>query len=85
MNQEGFCRANDFLSNPDNFPPANFSSDADTVVVTSMAIDGSRWLFHSVTGPGNLLYWVMLYSLKTEIIDKNSVDFPPRLLSEMTM
>ena len=29
------------------------SSDVVTVLVTSMVINGSRWLLHSVTGPGN--------------------------------
>ena len=29
------------------------SSDVVSVLVTSMVINGSRWLLHSVTGPGN--------------------------------
>ena len=33
----------------------------------SMVIDGGRWLLHSVTGPGSLLQWVMLYSLEIKL------------------
>ena len=40
-----------------------------------MIINGGRWLLHPVRGPGNILLWVMLYSLQTEIIDTNNVDF----------
>ena len=42
------CRVNDFLSNPVVFPPSDSQSgglsDAVTVVITGMSIDGGRWL-----------------------------------------
>lgn len=54
-----FWRVNDFLLNPNIFLPLNVcgrTKMADfLVVVIFIAIDGGRWLSHSVTGPGSLL------------------------------